>query len=133
MEHRKYLVEDDQLRNHFTGWLDVVVSHARTSYFRKYGQETETVYLDSVPDEWLALEDKYDLRTNDQDEFEFEEDKLQYAFSQLPLMKRRILMLLFVEQMDPGEVASQLHCSVQNVYNQKSLALKTLRKMLGEE
>ena len=61
----------------------------------------------------------------------FEEEKLSEAFRTLPLMKRRILTMLFVEQLSPREIASHLNCSVQYVYNQRSLALKSLRRIIA--
>ena len=38
--------------------------------------------------------------------------------------------MLFVEEKMPYEIARELNCSVQHVYNQKSLALKKLRLAL---
>ena len=38
--------------------------------------------------------------------------------------------MLFVLEMEPEKIASKLGCTVQNVYNQHSLALKLLRKAL---
>ena len=64
-------------------------------------------------------------------DFDFEEEKLSEAFRTLPLMKRRILTMLFVEQLSPREIASHLNCSVQYVYNQRSLALKSLRRIIA--
>ena len=67
------------------------------------------------------------------DAFTFEEERLAKAFSQLPLMRQRILTLLFVNELTPAEIAKQMNCSVQHVYNQRSLALKRLRQLLREE
>ena len=67
-----------------------------------------------------------------QEAFEFEEEKLANAFAHLSLMRREILTLLFVQEMKPSDIADMLHCSVQYVYNQKSLALKKLRQLLKE-
>ena len=44
--------------------------------------------------------------------------------------------MLFVEERTPKEIASQMDCSLQHVYKQRSQALKQLRQMLekgGEE
>lgn len=40
-------------------------------------------------------------------------------------------IMLFVEQLSPREIASHLNCSVQYVYNQRSLALKSLRRIIA--
>ena len=52
------------------------------------------------------------------------------AFYELPLMKRKILEMLFVEEIKPEEIAKKLNCSSQYVYNQKFRAIKTLREQL---
>jgi sigma-70, region 4 len=67
------------------------------------------------------------------DSFDFEEQRLAEAFRELPLMRRRILEMLFVEELTPSEIAAKLHCSVQHVYNQRSLAIKRLRERLIKE
>ena len=67
------------------------------------------------------------------DSFDFEEQRLAEAFRELPLMRRRILEMLFVEDLTPSEIAAKLHCSVQHVYNQRSLAIKRLRERLIKE
>lgn len=67
------------------------------------------------------------------DSFDFEEQRLAEAFRELPLMRRRILEMLFVEELAPSEIAAKLHCSVQHVYNQRSLAIKRLRERLIKE
>ena len=64
------------------------------------------------------------------DSFDFEEQRLAEAFRELLLMRRRILEMLFVEDLTPSEIAAKLHCSVQHVYNQRSLAIKRLRERL---
>lgn len=67
------------------------------------------------------------------DSFDFEEQRLAEAFRELLLMRRRILEMLFVEDLTPSEIAAKLHCSVQHVYNQRSLAIKRLRERLIKE
>ena len=68
----------------------------------------------------------------DNDSFDFQEERLSEAFYKLPLMKRKILELLFIECIKPEEIASRLNCSPQYVYNQRFLALKHLRKELDK-
>lgn len=65
--------------------------------------------------------------------FEFMESRLADAFRELPLMRRRILEMLFVEELSPVEIAAKLHCTVQHVYNQRSLAIKRLRQQMMKE
>ena len=65
--------------------------------------------------------------------FDFEEERLAKAFYELPLMKRKILEMLFVEEIKPEEIAKKLNCSSQYVYNQKFRAIKTLREQLCKD
>ena len=65
--------------------------------------------------------------------FDFMESRLADAFRELPLMRRRILEMLFVEELSPVEIAAKLLCTVQHVYNQRSLAIKRLRQQMMKE
>lgn len=65
--------------------------------------------------------------------FEFEEEKLANAFLSLPLMRQRVLEMLFIEELSAIEIAQKMNCSVKYVYDQKYLALQKLRKSLGGE
>lgn len=107
-----------------------MVSRAQKNYLRKYLSKLKTIGLEQIPEECLSQEDKYDLDARD--EFTFEEERLAQAYKRLSLMKKRILTMLFVDQLSPAEVARRLHCSVQNVYNQKHRALKSLKEWMNE-
>ena len=124
---------DGQLRARFTVWLEQLMYHARVNYLKKYYSSPESLELSQIPEEQLAEEDKYDLEDITDDGFVFEEERLASVYSRLPLMRKRILTLLFVEQLEPAEIAARLHCSVQNVYNQKYRAIKALKEWLSEE
>ena len=86
--------------------------------------------IDDLSDECLAVEDPVYISPERQKEFEFEEERLAKAFSELPKMRKEILSLLYVQQMAPQEIADELGCSIQHVYNQRSKALKSLRTKL---
>ncbi len=125
--------ERDELRARFTVWLDTVVYRAKLKYLRRQEKEPDVVSIDDVPERYLEwYEQGYTLQGVRQADFEFEEEKLAHAFSQLPLMRKEVLRLLFVEEKEPAEIAARLNCSVQHVYNQRSLALKKLRQLLEE-
>ena len=99
------------------------------SYYLKVQlRRVPTVSIEEVPELLLAEECKPSQVNND--DFDFEEEKLSEAFRTLPLMRQRILELLFVEQLSPQEIATCLNCSVQYVYNQRSLAIKALRSLI---
>ena len=86
--------------------------------------------LDDVPETLLA--DDTAFPTDVSGDFDFEEERLANAFSQLPLMRQKILIMLFAEELAPKEIARRMNCSVNHVYNQRSLAIKRLRQLLEE-
>ena len=89
--------------------------------------------LDDILAETIADPiDYYACIERSQTDFDFEEEKLARVFSELPLMRREVLRLLFVEEKTPEEIAQQLQCSVEMVYKQKSRALIKLRAALTE-
>lgn len=122
--------ERDELRGRFTVWLETLVSRAKIDYCRRNKSNVEFVSIDDLSDECLAVEDPVYISPERQKEFEFEEERLAKAFSELPKMRKEILSLLYVQQMAPQEIADELGCSIQHVYNQRSKALKSLRTKL---
>lgn len=125
--------EKDELRARFTKWLETTVYRARIDYIRRNAGDCETLSLEDVPEEVLAVdhnEDSWIRDSEGKDAFDFEEERLAKAFRELPLMRRKILTMLFVQEKKPEEIAAALHCSVQHVYNQRSLAIGKLRAML---
>lgn len=123
--------EKDELRGRFTRFMEVLVGNARKNYLKKLSRQPVTIPLEDIPEEQYARETELPAERNDA--FSFEEERLAKAFRQLPLMRQRILTMLFVEELTPAEIAKQMNCSVQHVYNQRSLALKRLRQLLREE
>lgn len=120
--------ERDELRARFTAFLQIMVRRSRLNYLAKIKNRPETVSLEELPD---IMDPASEIRlSGDQKDFEFEEDRLAQAFATLPLMRKTILKLLFVDELSPQEIAAKLHCSVRHVYNQRSLALKRLRLLL---
>lgn len=129
MEHDN----NDELRARFTAFIKTVARNARIDYIRM-----NTPKFDCLPlEEWgnrpsIEFEDLYDsLRGHSADSFQFEEEELTQALNHLPLMRRRVLELLFIKEMAPVEIADAFHCSVQHIYNQKSAALKQLKTALN--
>ena len=128
--------EQDELRARFTGWLEVLAYRVRRNYLRDRGRNPLSVSLDEIAEDRFAVQDVQRAGMPDQSNlFDFEEEQLAAAFVNPPAMKKRILTMLFVLEMEPEKIASELGCTLQNVYNQRSLALKRLRKALegGEE
>lgn len=122
--------ERDELRGRFTRFMEVMVKRARLNYLEKMRRQPITVPLDDVPETLLA--DDTAFPTDVSGDFDFEEERLANAFSQLPLMRQKILIMLFAEELAPKEIARRMNCSVNHVYNQRSLAIKRLRQLLEE-
>ena len=112
----------DELRGRFTRWIVITAENAQKNYLRAEKKQLQTVPLEEAD---VAIVDTALLSA--------EEQRLAEAFRELPLMRRRILEMLFVEELTPSEIAAKLHCSVQHVYNQRSLAIKRLRERLIKE
>ena len=127
----KQNTENDELRARFTNWLNKLIYRAKLNYLKKQKNNPIMLSLDDIPEENLRSTDIESLvEASDTNSFELEEEKLAKVFSELPLMKQKILIMLFVEEKTPNAIAKKLNCSVQHVYNQRSLAIKTLRILL---
>ena len=125
--------EHDRLKAEFTAWLEKLVLNARRNYIKRNIPKISTVSYETLSERALVSEDKiYFFESSRQLGFDFEEDRLANAFAELPRMKPRILTMLFVEEKKPIEIAAQLHCSLNHVYNERSRAIKLLRKSLSE-
>lgn len=119
--------ERDELRARFTKWMEVLAYRTRRKYLDARNQ-VEQFSLEDIPPERLAFKDEQALQS---DSFDFEEQHLADALTSLPDQKRQILTMLYVLEMKPEEIAAKLNCTIQNVYNQRSLTLKRLRAVLG--
>ena len=136
-KHDSFDPERDVLRARFTVWLDTTFSRASTRYRKqmqdKLAENAEVLSLDEVPEDYLSdSRDPYWYMENAAPDFMFEEERLADAFAKLPLMRKEVLRLLFVEQMKPREIAERLHCSEAFVSVQKMRAIHKLRLLLGE-
>lgn len=124
---------EDVLRARFTKWLDIVIYRAKLKYLRKNETMLETVSFEELPESSQPVyEDR--MRLNDsKSDFDFEEERLADAFAKLPIRRQQILTMLFVEEKKPEEIAKELNCSAQHVYDQRYQALKKLRIELSKE
>ena len=120
--------------------LEAVFAHDDTLYSEglcirnsKHTQKLQLVPLDDILVE--SLEDPVDYFSSverKRDDFDFAEERIAKAFSELPLMRREVLRLLFVEEKTPEEVAEHLGISLDYVYKQNSRVLIKLRNALTE-
>ena len=124
-------MHDDDLRNMFTAYMQKVVEHAKIDYIRRKAAQGKR----SVKSDWSEQhEHSYEqsFRLVPQNDFDFEEQRLADSFASLPLMRRRILTLLFVQGLTAMEVAEELGCSLNYVYTNKRRALQRLQEQLRE-
>ena len=119
----------EKLRAEFTSWLTTLMRRARIDYFRSKEREVKTIPLDEVSETDFAVQDRYAILESS---FQFEEERLARAFFSLPLQRQQILTMLYVDELPPEEIASVLHCSVDNIYKTKRRTLNSLRKLLDE-
>ena len=122
--------EPDVLRARFTCWLEVLVYRARNKYLKKEEHRIKTISLDDLPEEQWPIAPAPVLRET---EFDFEEERLARAFSELSFERQKLLTLVFLYDLNTEEAAEILHYSIKKFYNNKYEALKKLRKMLSEQ
>ena len=122
--------QPDVLRARFTCWLEVLVYRARSKYLRKEDHRIKTISLEDLPEDQCPIAPAPVLRET---EFDFEEERLARAFSELSVERQKLLTLVFLYDLKPEEAAEVLHYSIKKFYNNKYEALKKLRTMLSEQ
>lgn len=127
--------EEDVLRARFTKWLDIVIYRAKLKYLRKTETKLklETVSFEELPESSQPVYEDRMQQNDSKSDFDFEEERLADAFAKLPIKRQQILTMLFVEEKKPEEIAKELNCSAQHVYDQRYQALKKLRIELSKE
>lgn len=126
--------EPDELRARFTVYIKQVIIHAKLDYIRKKNRTSQEISLEDLDFEpAVDFEEQYSQTNSEQKSFEFEEEHLANAFAALPLLRQKVLEMLFVQELTPLEISKRMHCSVKYVYDQKYLALQKLRRLLGDE
>lgn len=121
--------EKDALKARFTVWIEKLLHRAKIDYIRHERKRLSTVSLDAVHE----MRDEKNLEdfVENHDEFDFADERLRGAFMRLSPAKRKILVLLFVRELEPDAVARMLGCTVQHIYNLRSKAIKDLKKYMG--
>lgn len=120
--------DKDELRARFTAWLKTLLRRAKIDYIRLKQRYPKTVTLELTEKETAMPIPEIVIPNG----FDFENDKLRAAFMRLSLSKRNILEMFFVEGLEASEVARELGCTIQHVYNLRSKALKELRAELSK-
>jgi len=120
---------DAELVARFTAFIEKVVTNAKIDYLRKTSYAKHELPMDKLPDE---LEPQC---TNDEELFKnegflFEEKRIADAFTELNLMRQKILEMTYIDELSAFEIAARLNCSAKYVYNQRAVAIKKLRDLL---
>lgn len=114
----------------FTAWLKLVLERARIDYIRHLkGRQRELPLDEPRIARALSYQPEVGIKKS-RLTFDFENETIDRAVSELPEKRREVLEMLFVRDMSPEDIALNLGCTVQHVYNQRSLALKELRAKL---
>lgn len=123
----------DVLRGKFTEWVKVVVKRAKIDYIRRLNRHSNEI---SIDDEQLTNKLIYEpikeTEAADSD-FAFNNERLFAIFKKMAPKRRQVLEMLFVHNMTPEEISVELQCTLQHVYNLRSLAIKELKNKLDNE
>ena len=126
----------DELQARFTVWIEKVIYSAKIDYIRQSAKEPKEISLEEVTRQ-TEIAYIQDIRLEDYDiskgEYAFENERIELAFSTLSKVARQVLLLLYIFDMTPDEVAFELGCSVQNIYKVRAHAIANLREMLKNE
>lgn len=118
--------EDDIYRAKVIRYLAIAAKHGYLNYLRKLRSSSRTIYLESMPENFQRTGWEEDPLTQ-----VVWRDELVEAYAKLPESYREVLVLLVVYGLSPQETASRLGCTVEQVYQRKSRALRRLREMIG--
>jgi len=119
----------DEIRAMYSVYIERVAGYARKEYLRTISYRSREQTLEELSEETLTLvEDRYFP-----DEFDLAEGRLSRVMNELPLLRRQILSMLFIEQLSAPEIAERLGCSVSYVYNEKHRALWKIRNMMEDD
>ena len=122
--------QNDELRYRFTAWMKVVVTNAKIDYIRRQNRHSNEI---SIENDKLADTLTYEPinEFDDLNGFNFDNGNLFAAFKKLTPKRKQVLELLYVRNLTPEEITVELQCSLQYVYNLRSLAIKELKTLLG--
>lgn len=133
MDYRQN-TDRDELRAEFTVWLDTLIRRAKLDYLRKHHVPLDIISLEELHEDNMPVSEDVWMRQMlfEEDDFNFEEERLAQAYAELPLLRKQILKLLYVDELEVKEIARLLNCSAQYVSNQKQKGIKHLRKRMTE-
>lgn len=110
-------------------YLKVVAKNATIDYIKSKGSSEKRqrrISLEDLPE----LTYEQDFRVFTKAEFDFEEQRLAESFAALPLLRRQVLTLTFIENLSASEIAKRLNCSTDYVYKLRQRALQKLKDLM---
>lgn len=130
MDESKDYYDNDELKNRFTAWLETVLKNAKLNYLHKELKRIRTmISLENynIDEFWCETEE---ARCED---FFFENEKVYNAYKELSDMQKKVLTMLFIQDMSIVEISKTLGVSYAYVKKVKCIAIKKLRKKLEGE
>ncbi len=118
--------EDDIYHAKVLRYLAKAAEHGYLNYLRRLRKSSRIIYLESMPEDFQRTGWEEDPLTQ-----VAQREELAEAYAKLPETYREVLTQLVLYGLSPQETASRLGCTVEQVYQRKSRALKRLREMLG--
>ena len=101
----------DEIRAMYTAYIERVADFARKEYLRTLRYRAQEIPLEEQSEDTLALvEDRYFPC-----EFDLAEGRISLAMNNLPLLRRQVLKLAFIEKLPAQEIAARLGCAVSYV------------------
>lgn len=116
----------DPLRGRFVRYLMIAAKYGRLNYLSKRKAAPKTCSLDSFPSQGEPSAWEEDPLC-----IVIQRETMARAFGALSALERETLELLLVQGLTPKETAERMKCSVAQVYQRKSRALKHLREKMG--
>lgn len=121
-------MKNDEIRGMYTAYIARAAGFARKEYLRTLLKYAKEISVEELPESFSSAADIYF-----EDELNIGEERLSQAVSGLPLLRRQLLCMLFVEQMTALEISEQLGCSINTVYKEKHRLLRKIRDMMEGE
>lgn len=123
--------DNSDLLYRFTAWIKVVVRNAKIDYLRKMQKHSGELSLDdeSFKNNIIAPNES---NCKPKDDFDFDCPELEAAVAKLSPRRKQVIFLMYVQNLTGEEIARELHCSLQQVYNLRSQAIRDLKTFLSE-
>ena len=130
---QKPATEKDELRGRFTVWIEAVCKTTRINYLKRRQRDLECLSLEDLSEDRQPVSEEDTLAEILKSDFSFESSALARAFGKLHPVKQQILKMIYVDNLSFSEIAEKLGCSIGNIYNHHSMALKMLRSFMKGE